>query len=218
MDNQAGSVMAFCLVMIVFAGCGGRWSSREEAPPLPEYPPIPAGASDAMKAQMETLAHASEPLERAHAAALLGRDEQAKLAVPHLLAALTDPDRTVRADAAQALGQIGDPQAVAPLIAIIEDRDEDWGVRTKAAEALGKLRDRRATGPLVAALADMVSHVRLMAAVALGEIGDPAAEAALASTGEHDSDLSVREAARVALREIRHAASDKETPAASSEQ
>jgi HEAT repeat protein len=218
MDNQAGPVMAFALLMIAIAGCGGKWSAGEAAPPLPEYPPIQAGVTAALKAQLETLARSPEPLERAHAALLLGSaGEQAEAAVPYLVVALEDPDRTVRADAAEALGQIGAPRAVEPLIAIIEDGDEDWGVRARAARSLGKLDDRRATAPLVAALADMVSHVRLMAATALGEIGDPAAEAALQSTALHDSDLNVRYAAKEALEQIRRDASADETPVASAE-
>lgn len=203
MDNKAMPAAALALLIIAAAGCGIYGSGAETAPPLPDYPPIPAGVDAAVKEHLETLARSPEPLQRAHAALLLGEaGKQAEPAVPFLLLALHDPDRVVRADAAEALGKIGDPQAVEPLIAIVEDRDEDWGVRAKAAWSLGKLKDRRATKPLVAALADMVSHVRLMAATALGEIGDPASKAALQSTAEHDSDLSVRHAAKEALKRI----------------
>lgn len=203
MHNRAALSTLFALLVLLVAGCGGTWSDEETLPPLPEYPPVPAAASEALKAHLETLAASPEPLRRAHAAVLLGsEDAQAAEVVPYLLAALEDPDRTVRAGAAESLGRIGDPRAVEPLIAVIEDRDGDWSVRARAAWSLGKLKDRRATGPLVAALADMVSHVRLLAATALGEIGDPAAEEALRSTAQHDSDLGVRYAAKEALAQI----------------
>ena len=56
---------------------------------------------------------------------------------------------------------------------------------------------------LIASLADMVSHVRYQAAIALGELGGPAAEEALASTVQLDSDPTVRSVARESLRRVR---------------
>jgi HEAT repeat protein len=92
---------------------------------------------------------------------------------------------------------------VEPLIQILETKDEDWEVRFRVAEALGRLKAAQATDSLVACLADMVSHVRYQAAIALGELGGPAAEEALASTVQLDCDLTVRFVARESLQRTR---------------
>lgn len=55
-----------------------------------------------------------------------------------------------RADAAEALGDIGDPRAVEPLLPLLLLQDDIAGER--AAVALGKLKDVRAVEPLIAAL------------------------------------------------------------------
>ena len=52
----------------------------------------------------------------------------------------------VRADAAGALGNIGDPLAVDPFILALNDSDSD--VREEAAGALGNIGDPRAVEPL----------------------------------------------------------------------
>ncbi|RMF83541.1 MAG: NACHT domain-containing protein, partial [Nitrospirae bacterium] len=75
--------------------------------------------------------------------------------------------------AAEALGKLGDPRAVEPLLQALGD--ESRGVRRAAAEALGKLGDPRAVEPLLQALGDRYSDVRLAAAEALGKLGDPRA-------------------------------------------
>ncbi len=65
-----------------------------------------------------------------------------------LIRALGDED--VRWYAVRALGSIGDPRAVEPLIATLTDPREL--VRSAAAEALGRIGDPRAIEPLVVAL------------------------------------------------------------------
>ncbi len=76
-----------------------------------------------------------------------------------------------RADVARALGRLGDPRAVEPLIEVLE-RTDSW-TRDAAASALGQLGDARAVLPLLEALTER--RVGGNAAVALGEIGDPRA-------------------------------------------
>ncbi|MCX5971263.1 MAG: tetratricopeptide repeat protein, partial [Coprothermobacterota bacterium] len=71
---------------------------------------------------------------------------------------------------AEALGKIGEPRAVAPLIAAL--RDSDGYVRTVAIEALGKI-GASAMEPLSAALKDSEVSMRQATAQALGKIGDP---------------------------------------------
>ena len=64
-------------------------------------------------------------------------------------------DNRVRYSVAEALGKIGDKNAVEPLIKALEDDDWiAWCVRTRAAEALGKISDLRAIGPIITALKD----------------------------------------------------------------
>lgn len=68
---------------------------------------------------------------------------------PAYLDALSDTSWAVQAHAADALGKIGNPLAVEPLIAILKDKKEKWMVRKEAAIALGGIGDRRAVVPLV---------------------------------------------------------------------
>jgi HEAT repeat protein len=53
-------------------------------------------------------------------------------------------DWHVRLAAAEALGKIGDPQALPALLEVLKDKDEEWHVRQFAAWTLGK--DRRPAG------------------------------------------------------------------------
>ena len=72
-------------------------------------------------------------------------------------------------EAATALGKIGDPRAVEPLIAALQaDGATQSSVRENAAKALGKIGDLRAVEPLIAA----VKHYNVAAATALGQLGD----------------------------------------------
>jgi HEAT repeat protein len=99
------------------------------------------------------------------------RSKAAKEAVPAFVATLRDnKDAGVRSNAARALGEIGDPLAVEPLVAALKDKD--GSVRSEAVHALETLGDPRAIEPLVAALKDNEHYVRLSAAKALAKSGD----------------------------------------------
>jgi HEAT repeat protein len=63
-------------------------------------------------------------------------------AVPRLLRALRNADARVRAEAADALGDIADPRAVEPLLRALSDHDVT--VRVSVAHALASLGDERA--------------------------------------------------------------------------
>jgi HEAT repeat protein len=105
-----------------------------------------------------------------------------------------DPD--IQYEAAGALGDIGDPGAVEPLIAALKN-DELSGVRWKAAEALSKI-GAPAVEALIGALRHDDDDVRWKAAIALGEIGDPRAITPLI-TLLCDNDRFVRGRAAYAL-------------------
>lgn len=94
-------------------------------------------------------------------------------AVEPLISALGSEGIEIREKAAYILGDIGDNKAVEPLIAILEDKDEDYELREKAVEALGKIRDVRAVEPLIDAACHDTEHaVRCASVTALGDIGN----------------------------------------------
>ena len=183
-------------------GCGDTNSGEPTA--QRKIRPLPSDVPPEVRQQAEGLC-SPEPQTRAYAIRCLGSGGPKSVsAIPVLLDALDDEDRCVRSRAAEALGKIGHPDAVEPLIDVFERDGEDWEVRASAAEALGKLGDARATPALIASLVDMVSHVRYQAAVALGEVeGGTAAETALESTAQYDADMTVRHAAKESLQRIR---------------
>ena len=76
----------------------------------------------------------------------------------------------VRKAAAKALGELGDPRAVGPLINALGDRDSI--VCHAAARALGALGDRLAVDPLISALGNESCSVRVAAAESLWELGE----------------------------------------------
>ena len=106
----------------------------------------------------------------------------------------------VRAQAARALGECKDPQAVAPLIKALTDPQPD--VRFWAAWALGAIKDPRSAAPLIAAFNDADAEVRYRVAEALGELKSRQAEDAL-SLALNDPGEAVRQVAAWALQQIR---------------
>jgi len=80
-----------------------------------------------------------------------------------------EKNRDVREAAAKALGEIGDAQAVEPLIATLKNAEmsyEGKDLVCSIAEALGKIGDARAVEPLIAVLKndEVAGHVRQVAA------------------------------------------------------
>lgn len=91
---------------------------------------------------------------------------------------LHDTETSVRVSAAFALGVIGDPRAVDPLIGALQDQDSP--VRAAAAEALMRIGDVRAIAPLISAMSDQDASVRLAVAEALWQMtSSPAVQANL---------------------------------------
>ncbi len=104
--------------------------------------------------------------------------------LPYLRRALAAEDPKLVIEATQGLGQLGDRSAVADLLVLI-DRPED-AVKGAAVDALRLLRARPAVPRLVELIEspDVNPQVQAKAIQALGEIGDRAAFAALASYHE----------------------------------
>jgi HEAT repeat protein len=114
-----------------------------------------------------------------------------------LRAAVSDGDNDVASfvffglgDLAYALHGRGDPSAINPLIAGLED--DDAYVRLVSARCLGDLGDIVAVDPLIALLEDKDPSVRGAVAYALGELGDPgAAELLIGHLGDEDAEVQV---------------------------
>ena len=116
-----------------------------------------------------------------------------------LVKALKGDDPVARAQAATALGKLGNSSAVEPLIAALQDHA--GAVRGAAANGLGKLADSRAVAPLIALLQDPDAKVRALAARALGRLGDNRALAPLQQLAQ-DADQTVREKAQEAVKKL----------------
>lgn len=182
-----------CLLLV---GCGRYPESR-----FREIE-IPADAPSELREILDRL-NSPEAATRAHAARQLGdRPATEDAVVTCLLAALQDENYMVRAAAAEALGAIGSPRAIDPLIARMRDRGEDREVRSRVAEALGRLRAAEAVEVLIAALNDTVWHIRLHSVQSLAAIGDPRARPHLEQTARYDPDYSVRDLAAKAIEQL----------------
>ena len=130
---------------------------------------------------------------------LILRFESYPRVVEALITSLYAQDSGVTSNIIDALGQIGDVQAIEPLIAKLDDLEGD--VRSEAATALGQIGDAQAVEPLIATLDDPEGDVRNAAATALGQIGDVQAVEPLIAKLD-DSEGDVRNAATTALGQI----------------
>lgn len=133
-----------------------------------------------------------------------------KPALPLLLEALHDQDAHVRAGVAEALGKIGDSQAIMPLVEALADTrlasSNDEGDETKArihaALALGTIGDPKAFDALAQTLADaLISNWTLSWYVidALSMLGDTRAVPLLIQCLEEPPDTDVMKSARYGL-------------------
>ncbi len=119
-------------------------------------------------------------------------------AVPHLVEVLKQMPHA-RAEAAVALGEIGDPAAMRPLIEALDPgaRDrETMDANRRIADALGALRAREAVPKLQDLIGSSDGYSQVAAVDALGRIGDPAAVSKLieVATGERVEPFTARKA------------------------
>lgn len=105
-------------------------------------------------------------------------------------------DASIRRQAAQELGRIGDRRAEKTLIGLLDDSDSH--VRTQAILALGWMQSQAAVPALIRAANSPECWMRRRAAQALGQIGDPVAVETLLQL-MNDEDSFVRENAILAL-------------------
>jgi HEAT repeat protein len=111
------------------------------------------------------------------ALAALGESRDAALRAP-LEKALGDADPTVQAQAAEALGQLGDRAATARLGELL-DQSKDSMVLAAAADALGALGDDRGSGTLAQLLREPSPDGQFRAALSLAESGNKEAQSKL---------------------------------------
>jgi cyclophilin family peptidyl-prolyl cis-trans isomerase/HEAT repeat protein len=97
---------------------------------------------------------------------------------PDLIRLFEDGEARIRRRAAIAAGRVGLPEAVPPLVRLLQT-DTDVEVRQMAAFALGLMGDASAVDPLRAAVADPVPIVAGRAAEALGLLNDAASAPAI---------------------------------------
>ncbi len=116
-----------------------------------------------------------------------------------LLPKLRSESAEVRSYVAQVLEEMGDVQAVQPLIETLQDTDST--VRRFAISSLGKLRDGRAVESLIPFLNDEEPDMRCAAAVALGDLRDARGVEPLIEA-LYDPDRSVCSATIIALGKI----------------
>jgi HEAT repeat protein len=112
-------------------------------------------------------------------------------AIPKLLEFLQADCPLLRVSAAYALGKNQCPQAI-PLLLQCLERDWNDYVRKGIVWALGTCGDRQAFGALEKALRQDTPAVRLWAASALGQLGDPRAIVGLGEGLLHDPIGAVR--------------------------
>jgi HEAT repeat protein len=106
---------------------------------------------------------------------------------------LTDPDESVRFEAARILGRHREREAIPPIAEWLSGLDK--ATRVTAAEVLGEIGSRDAVGPLTRVLADSEAEVRRAAVEALGKIGGDAVEVAIVGRLDDDNMLVRRTAA-----------------------
>ncbi len=124
-------------------------------------------------------------------------------AIDALVAVLFAKEHSVADAAAAALAKIGDAKAAAPLV-----RAVSADPRPSFITALAVFKAKEAVKPIAAALTSNNEYVRLAAAAALGEIGDPMAVDGVIGTLE-DKDERVRAAAEEALKKL-HQTGDRD--------
>lgn len=103
-----------------------------------------------------------------------------------------------------ALGRIGEP-ALAPLLAIVDDKKAGGFYRATAIMAIGNIGNPRAIDPLVTVLKNKELFCYEEAAIALGKIGGEAFEPLMAVYNNSNSDLDLRTSVLKALGEMKDA-------------
>lgn len=192
MVGLAGLALA-CVVPLAALAPVRRAPTAVRSGAPPESAP-PAGTPVAQRRPAARKAPAATPALPVPIASSAG-DTAAAGVVPSLVRALHDVDRSVRENAAYALGHLNAASAVPELGAALRS-DPDGAVREMTAWALAEIGDASAVDALAVAVRnDADASVRLTATWALGQLG---AAAAVATLDQALSDRSVEVRTRAA--------------------
>ena len=136
----------------------------------------------------------------AFAAQGLGLSKNPEAAVPVLLEVLASPTprAAVRLQAVRGLGRLGDPRAIPPLLALLDDASLDRNLQLEVVGALGALKAAPAVERLLDRLADPSAAMRAAAIGALAAI-DGENFLQVLSGIDPDPDWRVRAAVATAL-------------------
>jgi HEAT repeat protein len=114
-------------------------------------------------------------------------------ALNFLIACLKIKEGSLNESAAEALGDLGDPRAIDPLIALLAEKDLNWMVCEEVVKALGKIGDTRAVDPLITVYNTRYPYgtVEIQSAVveALGNIGDERAMELLLKVSSENKEI-----------------------------
>ncbi len=159
--------IALCVGLAGASGCAPASDDRPDDRTIATYAEIlrfedRRSAGDGALLRLVT---SGERAIRIRAALALGRIGAPVARAGDIAGSLADPEPEIRAAGAFALGEMGDPNAVALLLPLLSDANDDC--RALAAEALGKLSDPNAIGPLLKMLDDPDDAVAGLAMVAI---------------------------------------------------
>lgn len=118
-----------------------------------------------------------------------------------IIGALADEDWRVRRRLVEAMGKRAAPEAIEALLGAMKDRHLDFATVNSALQVL-KNTSVEVVEPLVSMLSSQETDMRMHAALALGELGDPASLSALLTTLD-DPDENVRYHAIEALGKLK---------------
>lgn len=189
------------LLLLGLLGCASEPPAPPEPPPKevseepreqPTEAPPPADDPAPVESAGGDLA---DPVARAHA------QEARRVSDPEAWPAelVQHADPVVRAQAARAIGRVGDPRLVAALLL---PADADETVERERLFALGQIGSAKAADHLVARLTDERAGVRALAVEALAKLGEPGRTASLLGLLE-DPDAAVRGQCALALVRLR---------------
>ena len=148
------------------------WAAAAWAAAAPASPAAAPPAAQADPGKLAALAMESKDTsERMQALHDLAQTKDPRALAP-ILAGLKDERMPVRWSAVEALGDLGNREAVPRLLELLHKEEAYRWNRRLAVSALGNLRDPRAVPPLLELLKDEDEFLRKITLFALKKIGD----------------------------------------------